>query len=107
LANDLEFIVRLLHDGKYKGRLSDEVSNAIELYIGKVINENSEWINESDKKAQKNRLQEYAEQHREVCANVPIESQVTEELSEMREEIERINSHNTQMLSQIVTQLNE
>lgn len=107
LARDLKFIVRQLHNGKYKGRLSDEVSNALELYIGKVINDNSEWLDECDNTAQQNRLQQYAEQHREACASVPLDSQVSEELSEMREEIERINSHNTRMLSEIVTQLNE
>jgi hypothetical protein len=107
LANDLEFVIRKLHDGKYKGRLSDEVSNAFEFYIGKIINENAEWIDESESKAQANRLEEYAERHREACASVPVQNQVTEELSEMRDQLEEINNHNTRMLSQIVTQLDE
>lgn len=105
LAEDWKFIIQQLHDGKYKGRLSDEVANALQLYIGKVVNDRAMIIDETENQAQADRLEQYAEQHRQACSSVSIQSEMTEELAEMRKEIEEINSHNTRMLSQIVAEL--
>jgi hypothetical protein len=107
VADDFEVIIRHLHNGKYKGRLSDEVENAIELYIGKVLSDNPTWINDAKDKSQKERFEDYAEQYQESCANAPVESQVIQEFDELKKEIRDVNATNTNMLSQILSQVSE
>lgn len=106
-AEDFEMIIRHRNNGKYKGRLSDEVENAIKLYIGKAINENPAWKEDALSQDQKDRLEEYSEQFQHTCANAPMDAYVTEELSKLRKEIEDMNTTNTRMLSQILTQISE
>lgn len=107
IAEDFEMIIRHRNNGKYKGRLSDEVQNAIKLYIGKAINENPAWKDDALSQSQRERLEEYSEEFQHTCANAPMDAYVTEELSKLRKEIQDMNTTNTRMLSQILTQMTE
>jgi len=107
LANDLKVIIQHLHNGKYKGRLSDEVEKALEIYIGKVLNDHPDWIEDAEDEAQRERFKKYSSQFQDACSSAPMDSAVADELSDMRREIEAINASSTNMLAQIYAEVSK
>jgi len=107
LADDFEMVVRHLHNGKYKGRLSDEVENAFKLHMGQVVNDNPKWIKDVSDEDQRERFKTYAERFQNACSSAPMDSEVAGELSDLRQEIEAVNATSTNMLSQILTQISD
>jgi len=107
LADDFEVIIRHLHNGKYKGRLSGEVEKALALYIGKVLNDHPKWADDADDDEQRERFNGYAKRFQDACSSAPMDSGVAEELNELRREVEAVNATSTNMLSQILAQVND
>ena len=107
LHDDFRWLIRHKHNGKYKGRLSEEVESAFELYMGKVITENPQWATDAQSDERYERLQQYANEYQTTAKRVSRDSEVAEELAELRQEIEAVSTTNNQMLSQILTQVSE
>jgi hypothetical protein len=106
LAQDFEVIIRHLHNGKYKGRLSDEVEKALALYMGKVLTDHPKWADDADEE-QRERFKGYAKRFQDACSRAPMDSAVAEEIHELRREVEAVNATSTNMLSQILAQVND
>lgn len=109
LKKDLKTVIKKKNDGVYKGELSGFVADALRAQLGYEILAHPTWVDELDED-EKERFKRYVEDFRERRSETPFgESTVAtdEDIAELKEEIEAVETMTSRLLSRILTEIGD